>query len=364
MKTWLTVGCLSLFALGACSSKDGGFNNEPDAKAPGDSGWGNGDTGPGPVDDSGTTFGDSGSKPDAIPPGSDASVSTTVYANTDDTLYSLDPQSNATTMIGAFAGTSGATNDSAVTDLAVNAAGDVYANTESVIYKATLPSTPPGTVQLTKIASISLQTGQKFYALAFAPAGSLDTNEVLIGGDGYGELFSIDTTNGATTHLGNFGPDPSKTGNDFALSGDLVFYLDANNKPTGLATVRSCLANTSTCTTTNDFLVGVDMTALANAYKSKTPATSLLGGIYGGSQTSVGPGTGFGHLFGLGAWEGKVFAFQRGNSTTKPELLQISTTTGQGTVLSNNFSFTNGWSGAGVTTTVTVTVPPPPPPPQ
>jgi hypothetical protein len=308
--------------------------------------------------DATANFGDSSS--DA--PIGDASIVTTVYANTDDTLYSLNPQSNAITLIGPFAGTSDASDDNTITDIAVNAAGDVYANTESVIYKATLPNTPPGTVQLAKISSISLQPGQRFYALAFAPPGALDTNEVLIGGDGYGELYSIDTTNGATRDLGNFGPNSAESGDDFALSGDLVFYLDANSKPTGLATVRSCKAKTTTCTTTNDYLVGVDMNALATAYKNSTPAATLLLGIYGGSKGSNGPGTTYGDLFGLGAWEGNVYAFARQTSTNKtPLLLSISTSTGQGSVVSSNFAFSNGWSGAGVTTTVTVTVPPPPP---
>ncbi len=310
-----------------------------------------------PPNDATANFGDSS----ADSPSGDGGVVTTVYANTDDTLYSLDPQTNAITLIGSFAGTSDASTDSTITDIAVDAAGDVYANTESVIYRATLPNNPPGTVSLTKIASIALAQNQRFYALAFAPAGALDTNEVLVGGDGNGELYSIDTTNGSTRDLGSFGPDPSTSGNDFALSGDLVFYNGANNTPTGLATVRSCKAKTTTCTTSDDYLVGVNMTALANAYKTSTPAASLLSGIYGGSKGSNGPGTGYGDLFGLGAWEGSVFAFARQTSANKtPLLLSINTTTGQGTVVSSAFNFSNGWSGAGVTTSVTITVPPPP----
>src|SRR4029077_1399672 len=110
----------------------------------------------------------------------DAGGTTIVYANTDSTLYSLDPQTKQITMIGAFSGTSGATNDTNITDVAVNAAGDVYVNSESVIYKANIPQSP-GTVKLTKLASISLQSGQKFYALAFTPAGALASGEILIG---------------------------------------------------------------------------------------------------------------------------------------------------------------------------------------
>jgi hypothetical protein len=345
------VLCILLSA--ACGPEHSGFG--PDGEAPKDGGGIDGDNdSPYTPIDSGDKFGDSSSD---APIGDGGTVST-VYANTDTTLYTLDPQTNAVTLVGNFVGVSDASNDSTITDVAVNSAGDVYVNSESVIYKATVPQTP-GPVMLTKIASIALQTGQKFYALAFAPAGSLASTEVLIGGDINGELWAIDTTNGNTKDLGSFGTDPGHTGYDFALSGDLVFYNDAKNNPTGLATVRPCKPKSTSCITSSDYLMAVDMTALANAYKT-TAGASLNKGIYGGSSTSDGAGTGYGDLFGLGAWEGTVFAFARKTgSNATPLLLTINTTTGAGTVVSSAFSFTNGWSGAGVTTSVTVTVPPP-----
>jgi hypothetical protein len=290
---------------------------------------------------------------------------TTIYAHSDDTLYSMDPQTKATTLIGTFSGTGGTSTDKAITDLAVDANGDVYVNTESVVYKAALlykaalPATPPGTVALTKLAA--LQTSNRFYALAFAPAGALDPSaETLIGGDGSGELWAIDTTTGATTDLGHFGNDPSKSGNVFALSGDLVFYTDASSKATGLATIRSCGSNGGSCG--KDYLAGVDMTALAGAYASKTPAASLLAGIYGGSTSGPGSGTGYADVFGLGAWQGNVFGFTRHTSASPPTLVLIDTTSGAGSqVATFTFPNNNGWSGAGVTTKVTVSVPNPPP---
>ncbi len=315
-----------------------------------------------PNNDSGNHFGDAAYDGN----GGDGGSVTTVYANTDDTLYTLDPSTNTVTLIGPFAGTSDASTDRTVTDLAVNAAGDVYVNTESVVYKATIPTTIPGTVQLQKIATIAVATGQKFFALAFAPAGALDTGEVLVGGDGNGELYSIDTGTGATRNLGNFGPDPAVSGNVFALSGDLVFYMDAKNNPTGLATIRSCKSTAlasckSTMGTPSDYLAAVDMTALATAYKNSTPAASVRKGIYGETTSTDGTGTKYGDLYGLGAWEGNVYAFARQSSglNPSPALISIDTTTGVGSVISSSFPFTNGWSGAGVTTSVTITVPPP-----
>ncbi len=337
------LGIVFVFLAGCAAHSDFG----PDGQAPGDGGSNDKDSG-------NTGFGDSSS--DAPVTGDGGPSVTTVYANTDSELYSLNPQTNAVTLIGAFAGLGGGTNDTTVTDIAVNSAGDVYVNSESVVYKANIPQSP-GSVQLTKLASISLQTGQKFYALAFTPAGALASGEILVGGDGNGELWAIDTTNGSTKDLGSFGVDPSHSGYDFALSGDLVFYNGAQNAPTGLATVRPCKPKSTTCLASSDYLVAVDMAALANAYKTSAGA-SLLKGIYGGSSTNDGAGSSYGDLFGLGVWEGTVFAFARKTgSNATPLLLTINTTTGAGTVVSSNFSFSDGWSGAGVTTSVTVTVP-------
>ena len=360
---------LPLLLLGsyACSAGSAGSGFGAEGTPDGGAGAG-GDSGNGSAIDSGSgtppSFGQDGggSARDASPDGS-VVVTTTIYANTDDTLYSMDPKTMAITLIGKFAGMGGATNDKSVTDVAVNAADEVFVNTESAVYKAALPQSAGGTVQLTKVATIALKTGQRFFALAFAPAGVLGQGEALVGGDGSGELWSIDQTSGATKDLGNFGTDPNNVANVLALSGDIVFYLDAANKPTGMATIRSCTKGTTTCSKTSDYLAGIDMTALAQAYATNTPSIALLSGIYGGSATQTGSGTGFGDLFGLGAWEGSVYGFQRGATATPPALLSLDTTNGKGTKVSSGFTFTNGWSGAGVTTKVTVTVPPPPPPP-
>ena len=374
----LASGILSAAFVAACS----GASSNPGFGPQGDDGGGASDSG-GPV----SSNGDSGSINNNPPPNLptdggapeaatiDGGEIVTIYAHTDDTLYSMDPKTKAVTMLGTFAGLGGSgTTASSVTDLAVNAAGDVYVNTESDVYKATLPATG-GSVQLTHVAAIAASSGQRFYALAFAPAGALDTGEVLIGGDGNGEVWSINASTGAISDLGSFGNDPSISGNILALSGDFVFYQDASGKPTGLATIRSCKPATSTgksptCSKGSDFLAGVDMAALATAYKSGTPAASLNAGIYGGSSTSTGSGIGYGEVFGLGAWDSSVYGFTRnisassGGSAVAPQLVIIDTSSGKGTPSGSSFSFTNGWSGAGVTTKVQVVVAPPPPPPK
>jgi hypothetical protein len=279
-----------------------------------------------------------------------------------------------------------------VTDVAVDAEGDVYVNTETTIYKVVLPTGGTGNVQLTNPTPIvypsTVTTTPRMYALAFAPPGLLSppaadggpgSVETLVGGDGDGNVWSIDPTSGSAKNLGNFGDDPTISGNTLSLSGDIVLYTDSTGAATGLATIRSCTpppakypTDAPTCVKTNDLLAGINVSELVKAYNSGTPSLSLNGGIYGGSTTSTGAGTGFGELFGLGAWEGDVYGFgnaqsaKDGGAAVPPQLVSVSTATGAATLVSNSFGFsTGGWSGAGVTTKVTVTViaPPPPPPP-
>jgi len=361
MRTFLPLlvpAVLVSAALGAsaCSSSGGsGFGGDG-----GTGGGGGGDagfhfgsgTGVGPLG-SGTGMMLTGVDSGGGGSGSGATV-TTIYADTDTALYTLDPATNQVTMVGAFSGFSGSSGDNGATDLAVDEAGDVYINSESVIYKATLPAGGTGTVTLQMIATIALQSNS-FYALAFAPAGVLGSGETLVGGDNNGELWSIDPMSGATKDLGNFGPNPSESSKILGLSGDIVFYLDSSGAPTGLATIRSCDKGGGSCTSSNDYLAGIDMTALAGAYTSGTPAASLLGGIYGGSSNSVGPGTSDSELFGLGAWQGTVFGF--GHDTG--DLVTINTTSGAGMVITSMTG--TEWAGAGVSTKTTITISPPPP---
>jgi hypothetical protein len=342
---------------GSGSSGSGGGSNSSGGSSSGNSSGG----GSGSFGSSSGSSGGSGS-------GGDGGVTTKtiVYAHTDNTLFSVDPATSAVTMIGQFTG--GATT---ITDLAVDVNNEVYVNSETAVFKAALPSGGTGSVTLTQLAAFTGVTNM--YALAFTPKGSLDpNNETLLGGDGAGTVWAIDTTSGATKNLGNFGADPSNsctagTGCTLGLSGDLVFYTDSNGAPTGLATIRSCGSGGKGCS--NDWLAGVDMTALNTAYTSGMPATTghaLLKGVYGGSSTSLGAGTGFHSVYGLAAYNSKIFGFTRSgyNGSSPPSLITIDTGTGAGSMVSNSFSFTNGWSGAGVTTQVHIVAPPPPPPPN
>ncbi len=341
------LGAAALASACAAGQGPSGFNN-PGAGGSGGSG-GSGGTG-----DSGITLSNDGS--------GNGPTTTTIYADTDTSLYTVDPMTKSVAQVGDFQGLGGGSGDDVTTDLAVNAAGEVFVNTETAVYKVTLPS-GTGSVPVTKVATISTQSGQSFYALAFAPPGVLGAGETLVGGDGSGEVWAIDPTTGATQDLGNFGPAPSGYHQVFGVSGDIVFYKDGSGTPTGLATIRECDSYGSSCTENDDYLAAIDMTALVNAYNSHSRASSLLAGIYGGGAGSTGPGTGYGKLFGLGAWGGDVYAFSRAGSSDSPPpmLILINTSTGAGTIAYTSAAFSSGgWSGAGVTTSAVITVPPPP----
>lgn len=368
---WNVVACggADPTAFGVSGSSSGGLGNGSSSGGGSGSGSSSGSSGSGSGTDLGGNVGN-----DAGGMSGDAStvVKTTIYAHTDSDLYSMNAQTKALTLIGTFTGLGGGTGDTSITDLAVNAAGDVYVNSETVIYKAALPAGGTGSVPLANVAKISVQSGQRFYALGFTPKDALGagTGEVLIGGDGNGELWSIDPSSGATKDLGNFGADPNNANATLGLSGDVVFYLDATGAPKGLATTRSCTKSskgTTSCGGTSDYLCGIDMKALAANYASGS-ATTLNAGIYGSpSPSQSGPGTGFADVFGLGVWGGEVYGFTHGTSSgPAATLLTIATSgsgAGVGTAVPTNVSLSSGWAGAGVTTTVTVTVAPPPPPP-
>jgi hypothetical protein len=263
-----------------------------------------------------------------------------IYAHSDTELYAFDPSALTMTDVGPFDDGSGSTPT--ITDLAVNANGDVWVNSETAIYHATVPSSG-GNVSLSLVANIAGSSGQKFYALGFAPAGVLGSAETLVAGDSLGVLYAIETT-GAVTELGSFGS--SSSGDVYELSGDVMFYLD-NGTPRGLATVRSC-SKSGSCDDSNDILAEIDVSAMSSAYQSKSPATSL-------KKQFLGNGTGYGRLFGVGAWNNQVFAFSRESGSTPAQLVAIDGT-GNGTVVQTFGQITSGWSGAGVTTNAKVTV--------
>ena len=305
--------------------------------------------------------GDSGADPDAttdsgglsgdVIPGDIGPTGTSViYASTDTELWSMDPATKVVSKIGAFVLPAGSTGS--ITDVAVNGDNKVWVNGESAVFEAALPVGGTGPVNLT--LRLTLPAGSKFYALGFAPAGVLETGEGLVAGDSLGELYYIPASSPTPTlqKLGSFGPClatdplPCKTGMVWELSGDVVFY-SKDGTPRGLATLRACLPGGG-CKNTNDVVAEIDMAALAT--KS---ATAKL------RKSILGAGTGHGKLFGVGAWDDKVYAFSFADKSVTPpipaQLISIDGT-GVGTVLQKFDTLVGGWSGAGVTTKAKVSI--------
>lgn len=276
----------------------------------------------------------------------------TVYANTDDTLYEMDPDTKEVKVIGTFTGLATGEN---MTDVAVDADGRIFGVSDATgggkVWELTLPSSGTGTVSCKSKRSLPSTT--RFYALAFAPKGVLGVGEELVGGDSQGDLYLIRTDGSAPLKLGGFGdvktsdPGSGVTGDTWQLSGDVAFFSNAG-APVGLATLRPCKG--TSCKTDNDVVVEIDMVALA----TKNPSAYLRKRFIGTS------GTGYGRLFGIGAWDANVFAFQRQSATNGAQLISISLASGTGTILKDFpdiSSAKNGWSGAGVSTSAKITVP-------
>lgn len=300
---------------------------------------------------------DGGFKAEAAPADAPPEVVAKVYANTDDTLYQMDPTTKEVVEIGKLTSLDTTKNED-MTDIAVDADGKVFGVSAFAagggnVYELSLPSSP-GPVNLTK--KRSLPTTARFYALAFAPKGVLDADEALVAGDDAGTLWYVPTDGSAPQKVGDFGtvasgdPGGGTSGQSWQLSGDIAFFSNAGT-PVGIATLRPCTG--TSCKADNDVVIEIDVTALAK----KDPKANL-------KKRFIGAASGFGRLFGIGAWNDQVFAFQRAStSTTSPNpaaLIGISLVTGKGTSIKEFADITtakNGWSGAGVTTAAKIVLP-------
>jgi hypothetical protein len=209
---------LAVLASGCGTGSGGGFNG-PEAGAPEhDAGGGHPrDARPPPEDV--PNFGES-SSPEATTGGS-----AVVYAQTKDTLYTLDPMTNAVTTVGVFDGCA------EVIDIALDANSNMFATTLDGLY-----TVDPMTAKCTLVANGSNYPN----SLSFVPAGTLDPmNEALVGyvGDTY---VHIDTKSGAITMLGTIGQGYSSSGDIVSVKGGgNPTYLTVKGGPKG--TCDDCL---------------------------------------------------------------------------------------------------------------------------
>jgi hypothetical protein len=274
--------------------------------------------------------------------GSDAGAGVTLlYAHTDTTLFQLDPAhlDQPPQTVGDFdcVGTGQAAKT--MTDLAVARDGKLYGVSEGAAFPLTIQGS---TVHCDATWSLP-QT--KFYGLTVAPVNTVEADEVLIAADGNGGLWRIDATSGTPTQVGTLGTDP-KTNQPWALSGDIVFMAN-NGSPIGFATVRTCPKGN--CTTT-DTLIEVDVKAIKPGTQSVLK--SVRGAVTKGAWcTNASSPSSFGSMFGIVAYEDKVYGFSRSG-----DVVEIHSVDGSGCLVQSIPA--DKFSGAGITTSAPVIAPP------
>lgn len=245
--------------------------------------------------------GGSGS-PDAAGPMGDGSMpgTTYVYAHTSDTLYKVDPDTLAITMIGAFGWPASVGTDQ-MTDIAIDKTGQMIGVSFTRVYRI-----DPGTAQTTLLSS---NLAGSFNGLSFVPAATVGAtgDDVLVGTDNTdGKVYRIDPMTGAATQVGDMG-------GGFVSSGDLV-AID------GFGTVQTVPGSN-----------GDQLVRLASGTFAATP---------------IGNGTGYTDIWGVAYWKGKVYGF-----TNAGQFVLIDPMSGGATLVSTNAV---AWWGAAVTTTAPI----------
>lgn len=291
------LGVLASVAVVACgsSSSDRSFEEAPDATAAGDQGSNPGDLvgDAGPVD----------AANDA--PVSDAAPAVeVVYAHTATTLYEVDGKTNAITTVGNFEDCG-----SQIIDLAIDKDSNAFVTSFDGFSRLDL-----ATAKCTRI-----KDGSYPNSLSFVPAGTLDTNEALVGYLG-STYVRIDTTTGEVKTVGGL------TGG-YVSSGDIVSVTGGGT----FLTVKG-----GGC---NDCLVQVD------------PKTGDLLQNYGT--------LGHAEVYGLAFWGGSAYGFAEDGAVFVIKYKPGAGDAG-GSLLVADLAVPGGsdgiaWYGAGSSTSVPVT---------
>lgn len=239
-----------------------------------------------------------------------------VYAHSGSTLFRIDTQNLGTIQIGAMTGL----GTQSLTDLAIDKNDQMVGITLNKIYTIDANT---GTVTLIKDLSAN---ARNLTSLSYVPADVNDPNsdDILVSANSFGDVFRIDPMAGTATQIGSYGTLP---GGRVGSSGDIVAV-----RGLGIyATVDVTDPSSSPDPNANDYLAVID------------PATW--------TATTIGTGTGFNNIFGLGYWAGKFYGFVDDKTNHMGRIIEIDPNTGKGTEL---LAGAQEWYGAGVTTAAPV----------
>lgn len=217
-----------------------------------------------------------------------------VYAHTSSTLFRVDPDTLNVQMVGAFQWNSVGSDQ--MTDIAVDKNGAMIGISYSRVY-----SVDPTTAKTTLLSNSLDGT---FNGLSFVPAAMLGQtgDDVLVAvNNSDGRVMRIDPATGTATQVGNMG--------SYQSSGDLVAVE-------GFGTAQTVTGS------------GSDLLA------KLAPNTF--------AATPIGTGTGFGQIWGVAFWKGKIFGFTNGGA-----FVLIDPNSGSAMMVSQT---SNAWWGAAVTT--------------
>ena len=246
-----------------------------------------------------------------------------------------------------------ATEDAAMTDIAVNEAGELWGVSEHNAYQLAVQGSTVACVK-----TISLSSTETFYGLAFAPAGVIGSTEALVAANTAGELWVIDTTTGSLTQHGKFGTVPANDGHGhtyphpavaWELSGDIVFLANGGS-PLGFATVRDCTSPPSTtdCDAT-DTLIEIDTSLLATA-GTQVVTKSVRGQIVKSAKCTDTVNAVYGSMYGIAAYGTQVYGFSHLGYI-------VSIENSDGTACLVLSTPTDDWAGAAISTLAPVQPP-------
>ncbi|MBX3207186.1 MAG: hypothetical protein KF764_19215 [Labilithrix sp.] len=130
-----------------------------------------------------------------------------VFGQSATTLYKLEPATKAVTVVGDFK------NCERIIDIALDEKSTLYAVSDNTLY----------TVDKTTAACTKLHSGNYPNSLSFVPKGTLDANEeALVGYDG-GDYVRIDVNDGTRTVVGKLGGNLVSSGDIASVKGGKTF---------------------------------------------------------------------------------------------------------------------------------------------